>query len=248
VAVVVPARDEARHLGGVLASIPAWVDLVVVVDDGSRDATAQCLVAWGDARGLAVRWRSGRGVGAAILEGYRQALARGARVAAVVAGDGQMDLSELEAVVDPVLAGHADYVQGTRFEGGRVRGRMPLARRLGNRLLSRIASWAARHPVSDSQCGYTAASARFLAALATADFAPGYGIPAYLRVHAHQAGWRVAEVPVRAIYADEVSGIRPWRDPPRIAWRLVRLGAGARWRRAAASPTPLPAARPGPAG
>lgn len=251
VAVVVPSRDEERHVLDVLRAIPEWVEIVVAVDDGSRDRTWSRLLSWEDRRRVAIRLRPGRGVGGAILEGYHQALLRGAAVVAVVAGDGQMDLGELGSVVEPVRAGRADYVQGTRFWRGRVHGPMPRARQLGNLVLRSLATWAAGRAVSDSQCGYTAASARFLECLPQLSLGAGYGFPAFLRVHAHRLGWRVVEVPVRAIYGDEISGIRPWRDPPRIGWQLLRLGLAARRqeiRRAAGSrPAPLLARRAGPA-
>lgn len=224
VALIVPARDEERFLPAVLAAVPAWVDEVVVVDDGSTDATAAVAVGWPDGRVRLRTLRPGRGVGAAILAGYETALASGADVVAVVGGDGQMHLGELAAVVAPVVDGVAPYVQGTRFPGGRLRGHMPWTRHLGNRLLTRLTAWASCARVSDSQCGYTAASRDFALAVLRLALPAGYGFPAFVRFHAHALGLSVAEVPVTAIYGDEVSGIQPWRDPIRIGARLVRLG------------------------
>ena len=224
VAVVVPARDEEAFLPAVLAAIPDWVDRVIVVDDGSQDATATVAASWPDARLQLRILRPGRGVGAAILAGYETAVTAGADVVAVVGGDGQMNLNELAAVVAPVVADEADYVQGTRFPGGRLRGRMPWARRIGNRLLTRLTAWASRASVSDSQCGYTAASRDFARAMLRLPLPAGYGFPAFVRFHAHALERRVLERPVSAIYGDEISGIRPWRDPIHIAARLVRLG------------------------
>lgn len=224
VALVIPARDEARLLPRVLAAIPAWVWRVVIVDDGSRDATWDVIARWGDPRAVMIRHVRPRGVGAAILAGYARALDLGATIAAVVAADGQMDLSELSGVVGPVAGGSADYVQGTRFDGRIPRGRMPLMRQWGNRILSRATGWSVGRPVADSQCGYTAASAGLLERIDTSRLPHGYGFPAFMRIEAHRQRARVLEVPVRAQYGDEVSGIHPLADPPRILARILWCG------------------------
>jgi len=224
VAVVIPARDEERLLPRVLAAVPPWVSSVVPVDDGSRDRTWDVIRAWHDPRALPMRLSPGRGVGAAIVAGYARALEIGAEVVAVVAADAQMDLAELETLVRPIARGAADYVQGNRFRCGRPNGRMPLARRWGNALLSASCSWAAGARVGDSQCGFTAAGADFLGRLDRRRLPPGYGFPAFLRLEAQRMRARVVEVPVRALYGDEVSGIRPLLDPPWICARILWRG------------------------
>src|SRR6478736_3080520 len=120
VAVVVPAYNEADKIAATIRSIPGFVDHVIVVDDGSRDATAA--VAQRSARRAAGRGGTrqvevivherNRGVGAAIATGYARALARGADATAVMAGDGQMDPADLPRLLAPVLAGEADYAKG----------------------------------------------------------------------------------------------------------------------------------------
>jgi glycosyltransferase involved in cell wall biosynthesis len=251
VALVIPARDEERFLPAVLAGIPPWVAHVIVVDDGSRDGTWRVLERWDDPRAVRVRRARPGGVGAAILEGYAHARALGADAAVVVAADGQMDFRDLPALLDPLVRGRADYVQGNRFANGRPRGSMPLARRIGNRILSAATGWAAGTRVGDSQCGYTAASAAFMDRLDPGRLPAGYGFPAFVRIEAHRVAARVAEVPVRARYGDEVSGIHPLADPPRIwariAWRGVLRRVSA-WRAAAPRPERALGASPGEAG
>lgn len=238
VVLVIPARDEERLLPVVLAAIPAWVWRVVIVDDASGDRTWEVLRAWRDLRAVRLRAPRRLGVGAAILWGYRETLAIGGRAAAVVAGDAQMDLAELPRVLAPLLAGEADYVQGVRFERGVPRGPMPRARVWGNRLLSRLSSWSAGARIGDSQCGYTAAGAGFLHHVVRARIPAGYGFPAYVRLEAHRAGFRVREVPVRALYGSEVSGIRPWCDPAMIAARILGRGVHCRLAATAAALDP----------
>jgi glycosyltransferase involved in cell wall biosynthesis len=201
---------------------------VILVDDASEDRTWDVLSTWGDPRARRLRSRRRLGVGGAILLGYREALGLGATCAVVVAADAQMDLSELELVLAPIARGEADYVQGTRFRGRAPSGPMPPSRVLGNRLLSASASWAAGRPIADSQCGFTAAGPRALRVLAPAGLPRGYGFPAFARLEMHRRDLRVAEVPVTALYGTEVSGIRPWRDPPLILARILWSGLGRR--------------------
>jgi dolichol-phosphate mannosyltransferase len=208
VAVIVPAYREERLLPRMLARVPAFVDAIYVVDDASPDATLEAAERAGDPRIRAVRHAQNRGVGAAIVTGYRTALAAGHDVLAVMAGDDQMHPSDLEPLVRAVLAG-ADYAKGNRFLHPDA-GLMPRARRWGGELLSAVTRAASGLCVGDSQCGFAALSARAAQALPLEELWPRYGYPNDLLLLLAARGLRVVEVPVRPIYADEASGLRPW--------------------------------------
>ena len=228
VVVVVPSYDEAPRIARVVRGLPAWVDAVVVVDDASDDGTEEAARAVGDARVSVVRHAYNRGVGAAIVTGYRHAAAErgGPRDAFVVmAGDGQMHPDDLPAVVDPVAHGQADYVKGDRFRAQDGAATMPLSRKLGGRLFSWATSRAIGIPVSDSQCGYTALAREACARLDLDGLWPLYGYPNDLLSQLTLRGLRVAEVPVRAVYADEVSRLGPRHLP------LISAVIGRAWLR-----------------
>jgi glycosyltransferase involved in cell wall biosynthesis len=209
VAVVVPAFDEAARIGAVLAGIPAWVDRIWVVDDGSRDGTASAASATGDPRVEVLRLGVNRGVGRAIATGYRAAARAGADAIAVMAGDGQMDPADLSAVVAPIADGTADYVKGNRFLHPERR-RMPWVRRLAGRTLAGLTRVVTGLRVDDCQCGFTAISAAAVRRLDLDDLWPRYGYPNDLLALLAAAGLRVVEIPVRPIYRGERSGVRPW--------------------------------------
>ncbi|MBX3269358.1 MAG: glycosyltransferase family 2 protein [Sandaracinaceae bacterium] len=209
VAVVVPAWNEARLIERTLASMPGFVDHVVVVDDASTDDTAARVEALGEPRVELVRHARNRGVGAAIATGYRRAFEAGADIAAVMGADAQMDPGDLAALLEPVLDGDADYAKGDRLSHPEAFGRMPLGRWLGNHALSRLTRLATGLPITDSQCGYTAIGRAAWAAMRLDHLWPGYGYPNDLLSRAAVANLRVADVTVRPIYADEESGIRP---------------------------------------
>ncbi len=207
VAVVVPAYNEARLIGRTLSRVPAFVDTVVVVDDGSEDGTHEAALAARDPRVAIVRLPENRGVGAAIVEGYRVAFARGAVVCAVMAGDAQMDPADLSRVLAPVLRGDADYVKGDRLSFPEARRNMPLARWLGNSVLSWLTRVVTGIKVRDSQCGYTAISRAAAARLPLDALWPRYGYPNDLLGMLAERGMRVQDVIVRPVYADEISGV-----------------------------------------
>lgn len=204
-AVVVPAYNEERAIAATLASVPAFVDHVLVVDDGSTDRTVARAEGAGRRRGLeVVRHAKNRGVGAAIDTGYRRALALGVDAAVVMAGDGQMDPADLPGLLAPLAAGRADYVKGDRFRSREVWRVMPPTRLAGNVILSLVTKLTSgyRH-LFDSQCGYTAASRRALEVIAQAGLFPRYGYPNELLARLNAAGLTVEDVAVRPVYGPE---------------------------------------------
>jgi glycosyltransferase involved in cell wall biosynthesis len=217
VVVVVPACEEEVHVGRVIATMPPFVDHVVVVDDGSTDRTSEVALSAGSSRLEVVRHPRRRGVGAAIATGYRAGIARTGRpndVLCVMAGDGQMDPADLEAVALPIARGEADYVKGDRFGYSGVRRSMGLPRWVGGQVFSRLTSLAIGQPVSDSQCGYTALSRGAAVALDLAGMWPGFGYPNDLLGQLAAAGLRIAEVPVKPVYGTETSKLRLRHLPP----------------------------------
>src|SRR5579863_5330321 len=105
IAVVVPAYNEQTLIAETIAGIPSFVDRIIVVDDASRDATAERARGFADPQIEVIVHERNRGVGAAIVTGYQRALAERIAVTAVMAGDNQMDPDELEGILGPVLRG-----------------------------------------------------------------------------------------------------------------------------------------------
>ncbi len=235
--VVIPAFEEERLIGRTLASIPPFVDRVVVVDDASPDRTSQVVQEFRDSRIDLVRRTANGGVGAAIVDGYRAFLAHGGAssdACAVMAGDAQMDPGDLARLVG-ALGSTAGYAKGNRFLHADGYGSMPFLRIVGNRLLSWLTRLATGlRSIGDSQCGYTVATRSALQAIDLSTLYPRYGFPNDMLVKFAVRRVRVVDVPVRAIYGDEVSGIDPFVVVPRIAgilwrgWREIRRARRAR--------------------
>src|SRR5260221_5648172 len=113
VAVVVPAYNEAVLLPKTLAGVPDLVDLVIVVDDASTDDTAATAraAAEDDPRVVLVSHERNRGVGAAIVSGYKRAIEERIDVTCVMAADNQMDPGEIESIAEPVARMEVDYAK-----------------------------------------------------------------------------------------------------------------------------------------
>ena len=136
VAVVVPAFEEELLVADTIRGIPDFVDRIVVVDDHSRDATAQRARDVGDPRVVVLEHEANGGVGAAILTGYRHCRDEGFDVTCVMAGDNQMDPAELEGLALPVARGEVDYAKANRLASGEAWTLIPRTRYLGNAVLS----------------------------------------------------------------------------------------------------------------
>jgi len=229
VAVVVPCYNEETQVAGVLETMPDFVDLVLVVDDASPDGTVAVVERHIEGRGDAgpevvlLRHERNRGVGAAICTGYAEARRRRIDITAVMAGDGQMDPDQLDALVGPVARGRADYAKANRLFYQGAWGTIPRHRYLGNAFLSMMTKIASGYwHVADSQTGYTAVSLAALDLLDLEAVYPRYGYPNDLLVRLNLYDLRVADVHLRPVYnVGERSKMRPARIIPRMTWLLL---------------------------
>jgi len=231
ISIVLPAYNEAENLERAVAQALEALDAlklpeseVVIVDDGSGDGTAARARSFGDPRVDVLAHDRNRGVGAAIVTGYRRALEEELDVVCVMAGDNQMDPADLATLAGPVARGEVDYAKANRLFSGQAWELIPRARYLGNAALSMLTKIASGYwHVADSQSGYTAIGRDTLAALDLKRVYTGYGFPNDLLVHLNVVSARVRDFPSRPIYGvGERSGIRYHKVAPRISWLLLK--------------------------
>jgi glycosyltransferase involved in cell wall biosynthesis len=223
VAVVVPAYNEEALVGSTVSGIPAFVDRIIVVDDGSKDETA-VRAQNADERVEVIPHERNQGVGAAIITGYRRAIAVGVDVTCVMAADGQMDPDDLETLVRAIATDETDYAKANRLFTGQAWQLIPRTRYLGNAALSFMTKIASGYwHVADSQSGYTAVNLETLKLLDLGRIYRRYGFPNDLLVHLNVFNRRVRDYPSRPIYGvGERSGIRLRHVVPKISWLLLK--------------------------
>lgn len=229
VAAVVPAYNVESELGEVLRQMPALFATIIVVDDASRDGTAALAERYAqlDRRILVVRHDRNRGVGGAMVTGFRTALQAGADVVVKIDGDGQMPLWLVPQLVEPLIDGTTDYTKGNRFRDFAALRAMPVIRRIGNVGLSFLAKAATGYwHCFDPTNGFIAIRADVLSQVPLHKIDPTYFFETSMLSHLYVLGAVVKEVPMPARYAGEPSSLSITRIlrqfPGRLLWSLLR--------------------------
>ena len=230
VAVVIPSFRAAATIGAVLARIGPEVGRIYVVDDGCPDSTGRHVLDHvRDPRVSVICNDRNLGVGGAVKRGYRQALADGADIVVKLDADGQMDPAHIPLLIAPILAGRADYAKGNRFAPARLMPpgsppralrAMPLRRRLANAGLGVLHKAVTGYwRIDDPANGYTAIHVEALRSIALDALADCFFFETDMLFALNVAGGVVADVPLPARYASEVSSLKLRQ----VAWRFMGL-------------------------
>ncbi len=182
---------------------PGVVDAIVVVDDGSTDDTASLA---GRAGAVVLTHPRNRGVGAAIRTGIEYAKANGFDLAVVISGAGKSPPAQIPEVLAPILDGHADFVQASRYLPGGSQLRMPALRRFGTRAYTWLFGLLARRRVTDASSGFRAFRLSLLddpRIDITQPWLDRYELEPYLLFKILHSGARIQEVPTRIEYPPE---------------------------------------------
>lgn len=204
--VVVPAHDEAPRIGRVVEAARRHLP-VLVVDDGSSDDTAKIAE---DAGARVIRQAPNQGKGAALRAGFGAAIAEGIEAVITLDGDGQHDPAEIPAFLGEYAR---RTVAGARTElivGRRDFRRMPPVRRASNWLGTVTLSAALGRWIDDNQSGYRLVGRRLMTAMLESAES-GFAFEVEMIAVCLRERWPIAWVPIRTIYGEERSHIRPLR-------------------------------------
>ncbi|HXF85950.1 MAG TPA: glycosyltransferase family 2 protein [Anaerolineales bacterium] len=210
VAVVIPCYRVEKEIQSVLRAVPPYIRHIIVVDDASPDSTADLVTAAAkkDKRIILMRHSSNRGVGGAMVTGYRKALELGAQIVVKVDGDGQMDMAHLPALLMPLIKGQADYTKGNRFRDLRSLQVMPFIRRMGNLGMSFLSKAATGYwNLFDPSNGFIAIRSNVLAQLPLEKIDRTYYFETSMLAHLYLIGAVVKDIPMPARYGNEVSSL-----------------------------------------
>ena len=192
---VIPAFNEEKTIGGVVEKAMRHAGIVIVVDDGSVDRTAEFAAAAG---AHVIRFPRNGGKGNALGIGLTTAALNGSNVVVCLDSDGQHDPDEIPTVVGPILAGRADMVIGSRFLDASSKGLIPAYRRVGQGVLTFATNLGSPVRITDSQSGYRAFRKEILSGFEYTE--AGMGIESEMVRSAVRHGLRIEEVPIRAQY------------------------------------------------
>jgi len=207
---VIPAYNEAERITGVITRTQAHLP-VLVVDDGSTDATAEIASALGVEL---LRQVPNRGKGAALQAGFRYALACGYQAVVTLDADGQHDPEEIPLFIRAYESG-ADLVIGKREFS-----KMPFPRNISNNIGTWLFSWALGQYCPDNQSGYRLHSRRMIEASLESE-ETNFEFEVEIITRCMEQGYLLCWVPIKTIYAGEKSHIKPLRHI-RHFFRLVR--------------------------
>ncbi len=214
VGILIPAFNEEASVGAVVKEATKYADRILVLDDGSTDRTGASAAAAG---AEVIRHPVNRGKGRALETGLRALVARGCDPVIIVDGDGQHDPAEIPAFLAVARSSSAAIVVGNRMATAES---MPKVRYWTNRTMSAILSRLIGQKVPDSQCGFRLLTAEVIQMLS---FSTGnYDTESEILIEAGRRGFGISSVPIRTIYAGEVSRIRPGRDTLRFIRLLFR--------------------------
>lgn len=211
VAVVIPCYRVVRHIGSVLARIGPEVAAIYCVDDGCPEGSGMVAAeaAADDPRIHVVRHSQNGGVGAAVMTGYRQALADGADVIVKLDGDGQMAPEDIGTLIEPIIRGEADYVKGNRFFDLETLRAMPWVRLIGNAGLSFLSKASSGYwNLFDPTNGFTAIHAHAARMLPWNKLSRRFFFESDMLFRLNTMRAVVTDVPLAARYSDEESNLR----------------------------------------
>ena len=212
VAAIIPAYFEEKHVADVVERTLRQVDNVLVVDDGSTDATSDNARTAG---AVVLKHEQNAGKGESIKTGLRYWLERGFQHVIILDADGQHLPEEIARFIAAAPAG-ADLLIGTRMNDVR---QMPLVRRIVNRYMSRRISRVCKQDVPDTQCGFRMLTARVIPHVLGG--AERFDYETEVLFIVSRSGGRIESVPISTVYGDEVSSIHPLRDTIRFL-KLMR--------------------------
>lgn len=226
-AVVIPAYKVSETIVNVINSIPDDVDLVIVVDDACPESSGK--VAEGSKRGnlMVLYHDDNQGVGGAVITGYKRAIELGCDIVIKMDGDGQMDPTYIQSLIDPLIHNKADYTKGNRFRDFNALKSMPKVRLFGNSVLSFLIKFSSGYwNIMDPTNGYTAIHRRALDRLNLDKISKRFFFESDMLINLNIINAVVQDVPIPARYGREKSSLNIKKVfvqfPPKIFKGLIK--------------------------
>ncbi|MFC1594435.1 glycosyltransferase family 2 protein [Candidatus Omnitrophota bacterium] len=214
ICVAIPSKNEARNIGDLIQKIKRLKLDVVVIDDGSTDATASIAKKHG---AIVLRNEQNKGKGVSLRMAFDFVIVHNYTGVIVMDGDGQHDPADIPHFIDKVKSTHAGLIVGNRMIKPDD---MPFIRWCTNTFMSMIISSISRQNIPDSQCGYRYISSDVLEKMKF--ISKKFEIESEILIEASRAGCIIDSVSIRSIYQGQTSKINPIIDTLRFLRFIIR--------------------------
>ncbi|WP_295831717.1 glycosyltransferase family 2 protein [uncultured Winogradskyella sp.] len=221
IAVVIPCFRVSKHIKTVIASVPDFIDHIILVDDACPEQSGKIGSKTSHSKLSVIFHDVNQGVGGAVISGFKKAIDLNCDVIVKLDGDGQMDSSKITNLIAPILEEEADYTKGNRFHDFKALKLMPRTRLFGNSVLSFATKLASGYwNVMDPTNGFCAISKFTLLQLNLNKIEKRYFFETDILINLNMVNAVVKDIPLPAIYNDEVSNLSIRRVllsfPPKI--------------------------------
>lgn len=227
--VIIPAYKVEKQIEETIKRVPKYIRHIIVVNDASPDNTAQITsrLQEKDSRIMLINHTENQGVGGAMLSGFKKALELNAQITIKIDGDGQMSDYDLAPLLEPLIAGEADFAKGNRFRDFQALRAMPFIRQIGNMGLSFLVKAATGYwDCFDPTNGFVAIRYEALGILSFDRLHKRYFFETSLLGELYLADAVIKDVSYPAIYGNEVSNLSVVKTliefPPRLLMVLIR--------------------------
>ena len=208
IAAVIPAYKVANKLRGVILSLPDNIDYIIVVDDKCPCHSGKEAEELSNSNVVVLYHEENRGVGGAVVTGYKKAVELGCDIIVKIDGDGQMDTAYINDLITPLINNEADYTKGNRFMNFHALRAMPKIRLFGNSVLSFLLKITSGYwNIIDPTNGYTAIHRRALDKLNLDRLSKGYFFESDMLINLGIINAVVKDVDIPAKYGDEDSSL-----------------------------------------
>ncbi|HIE28002.1 TPA: glycosyltransferase family 2 protein [Candidatus Poribacteria bacterium] len=204
ICLLLPAYNEAKTIGCIIKKARAYIESIIVIDDGSTDETVQVAREHGV---VVLQHKINCGKGMALRTGFKYALEHNYDIIITMDSDGQHEPADIPRFLAHLGQNDADILIGARVL---EREKMPLHRRLNNKLISRVGSLLCGQNVVDFQCGFRLFKGEVLRSITLETVR--YETESELLIKAGRLGFRIGTLPIKTIYNGEISNVKPLRE------------------------------------
>ena len=229
IAVVIPCYKVENHIQKVVSELPDWITSIILVNDASMDQTGEIIdkLATKFPKITALHHNQNQGVGGAMITGFKEAIKMKYDIVVKIDGDGQMDTSYLEKMINTIVEQHYDFTKGNRFFDQKILRSMPMIRRIGNVGMGFLLKMSSGYwNIFDPTNGFIAIRGSILEKIDLDRLSKRFFFESSLLIELYYVGAKIKDIPMPAIYAEEKSNLSIWKVffsfPPKLFSAFIR--------------------------